>query len=322
MGVDQRRIYLVTSAIGGALAGLAACLLALQYDVHPFIGNTFGPVIFMICVLGGLGNMIGGFVASFIISQIIAIGGYYSNTELSYVLRLHVLHRADVRAAAGAVRAMTMRTHIGARRAAAVLIALPFVVPTYFLHLLIQILIWAFIYTAWSLMGRFGFVSFGHGAFMGVGAYVPALLWNYYGVTPWIGIPARRRGVGAAGGRDRLSVLPPQGRRPLFRAGDAGAQPGRAAFARCRARHHRRLARLHAECRRPFLVRAAISREGLFLRHRARAVAGRARGLAAGSIAASAARRSRRFPRTRTPPRRSASMCCARSCASPSSARR
>ncbi len=44
------------------------------------------PVIFMICVLGGLGNMIGGFIASFIISQIIAIGGYYSNTELSYVL--------------------------------------------------------------------------------------------------------------------------------------------------------------------------------------------------------------------------------------------
>ncbi|HYC18978.1 MAG TPA: branched-chain amino acid ABC transporter permease [Pseudolabrys sp.] len=86
MGVDQRRIYLVTSAIGGALAGLAACLLALQYDVHPYIGNTFGPVIFMICVLGGLGNMIGGFIASFIISQIISIGGYYSNTELSYVL--------------------------------------------------------------------------------------------------------------------------------------------------------------------------------------------------------------------------------------------
>ena len=72
---------------------------------------------------------------------------------------------------------------------AVVLAALPFVVPIYFLHLLIQILLWAFIYTAWSLMGRFGFVSFGHGAFMGVGAYVPALLWNYYGVTPWIGIP-------------------------------------------------------------------------------------------------------------------------------------
>ncbi len=71
----------------------------------------------------------------------------------------------------------------------AALVALPFAAPPYILHLVIQILIWAFIYTAWSLMGRFGFVSFGHGAFLGVGAYVPALLWNYYGVTPWIGIP-------------------------------------------------------------------------------------------------------------------------------------
>ena len=85
MGADQRRIYLFTSMIGGGLAGLAACLLALQYDVHPFIGNTFGPLIFMICVLGGLGDMIGGFVAAFVISQIIAIGGYYGSTELSYV---------------------------------------------------------------------------------------------------------------------------------------------------------------------------------------------------------------------------------------------
>src|SRR5271166_6445832 len=40
MGVDARRIYIITSAIGGALAGLAACLLVLQYDVHPFIGLT------------------------------------------------------------------------------------------------------------------------------------------------------------------------------------------------------------------------------------------------------------------------------------------
>src|SRR5215216_3987158 len=38
MGVDTKRIYLITSALGGALAGLAACLLVLQYDVHPFVG--------------------------------------------------------------------------------------------------------------------------------------------------------------------------------------------------------------------------------------------------------------------------------------------
>jgi branched-chain amino acid transport system permease protein len=86
MGVDQRRVYLVTSAIGGGLAGLASCLLVLQYDVHPFIGLTFGPITFMICVLGGLGNMIGGFVAAFVMSQIIAIGGYYFSIEIANVL--------------------------------------------------------------------------------------------------------------------------------------------------------------------------------------------------------------------------------------------
>jgi branched-chain amino acid transport system permease protein len=59
----------------------------------------------------------------------------------------------------------------------------------YYLHLAITIMLWSFIYTAWSIMGRFGLVSFGHGAFLGIGAYVTTMLWNHYGVTPWLGIP-------------------------------------------------------------------------------------------------------------------------------------
>jgi branched-chain amino acid transport system permease protein len=86
MGVDERRIYLLTSAIGGALAGLGSCLLVLQYDVHPFLGLTFGPILFMICVLGGLGNMLGGVLAAFVMGQIIAIGGYFFSIELADVI--------------------------------------------------------------------------------------------------------------------------------------------------------------------------------------------------------------------------------------------
>ena len=74
--------------------------------------------------------------------------------------------------------------------ALALLALLPFAASDYMLHIAIQILIWGFIYTAWSMMGRFGLTSFGHGAFLGVGAYVPALLWNFCGLTPWLGIPA------------------------------------------------------------------------------------------------------------------------------------
>ncbi len=85
MGVDSRRIYIITSAVGGSLAGLAACLLVLQYDVHPFIGLTFGPITFMICVMGGLGNMIGGFIAAFLFAEIISVGGLYLDLEWGYV---------------------------------------------------------------------------------------------------------------------------------------------------------------------------------------------------------------------------------------------
>ena len=86
MGVNPSRIYLITSAIGGGLAGLAACLLVLQYDVHPAIGLTFGPITFLVCVLGGLGNMLGGFIAAFIFAQLISIGGFFFHIEWGYVM--------------------------------------------------------------------------------------------------------------------------------------------------------------------------------------------------------------------------------------------
>lgn len=86
MGVDPQRIYLIASAIGGALAGLAACLLVVQLDVHPFVGLSFGPITFMICVMGGLGNMLGGFLAAFLMGVIVSTGGFWWNTEMSYVI--------------------------------------------------------------------------------------------------------------------------------------------------------------------------------------------------------------------------------------------
>ena len=81
---------------------------------------------------------------------------------------------------------------------AAALVALPFVYKQpYHLHVMVLILIWSFAYTSWSMMGRFGLVSLGHGGFMGVGAYGTALLWNHMGLSPWIGIPLSMLAAGA-----------------------------------------------------------------------------------------------------------------------------
>jgi branched-chain amino acid transport system permease protein len=112
--------------------------------------------------------------------------------------RLRILHRHDVHPARGPYgEALVNPRNIASALGLAALIALPFVYrDPYHLHLLVLILIWSFAYTSWSIMGRFGLVSLGHGGFMGVGAYVTALLWNHLGVSPWIGIPISMAAAG------------------------------------------------------------------------------------------------------------------------------
>ena len=69
------------------------------------------------------------------------------------------------------------------------LAAFPHLMPSpYLIHIGTLIFIWSFVTTAWSYMGRFGLVSLGHGAFLGLGAYTSTLLFNYYGLSPWVGM--------------------------------------------------------------------------------------------------------------------------------------
>src|SRR5205085_10832532 len=112
-------------------------------------------------------------------------------SRMGLCARLRLLHRHDVHPARGPVcEARVNLRYIAWAIGLAALIALPFVYrEPYHLHLLVLILIWSFAYTSWSMMGRFNLVSIGHGGFMGVGAYVTALLWNHLGLAPWLGIP-------------------------------------------------------------------------------------------------------------------------------------
>src|SRR5690606_9796380 len=84
--------------------------------------------------------------------------------------RFRLLHRRDDRQAGRPAGEEVM-----SRGAAAAVIGLGLLtapvlgVPDYYMHILILILIWSLAYTAWSIMGRFGLTSLGHGAFMGIG---------------------------------------------------------------------------------------------------------------------------------------------------------
>ena len=61
---------------------------------------------------------------------------------------------------------------------------------SYYQLILTVVPIWAVMGLAWNVLsGYSGFVSFGHAAFFGLGAYFVALAQLHWGLSPWIGIP-------------------------------------------------------------------------------------------------------------------------------------
>ncbi len=55
-------------------------------------------------------------------------------------------------------------------------------------RILTLVLIWATMGLAWNIIGGYaGQISFGHQAFLGIGAYVTVLLIVHLGLTPWVG---------------------------------------------------------------------------------------------------------------------------------------
>jgi branched-chain amino acid transport system permease protein len=69
----------------------------------------------------------------------------------------------------------------------AVLPLLPFT-NNYILAVVVRALIFIALGQAWNIVaGIGGQLSLGHGVFLGLGCYVTALLFNHFGLTPWIG---------------------------------------------------------------------------------------------------------------------------------------
>src|ERR1700761_2898141 len=76
--------------------------------------------------------------------------------------------------------------------AIAILVGLPMVVKSSFaVDIFVRILLFAFIGTAWNLMGGYAKqLSLGHAAYFGLGAYTSTILQINYDVSPWIGMVA------------------------------------------------------------------------------------------------------------------------------------
>lgn len=67
MGVDIHKIYLLSFALGAALAGAAGTLVAVNYAIMPTMGLDWTLKALIVMVLGGLGNIPGTFIGGLIL---------------------------------------------------------------------------------------------------------------------------------------------------------------------------------------------------------------------------------------------------------------
>ena len=82
-GINVQRTYLITFALGAALAGLAGMLVSVSYSVNPGIGLSWTLKALVVVVLAGLGSVPGTFLAGIMlgvaenVSSIILDGQQY-----------------------------------------------------------------------------------------------------------------------------------------------------------------------------------------------------------------------------------------------------
>lgn len=81
MGISPDQIISRTFLIGGALAGVAGVLFAVQYTtISPYVGFLPGLKAFTAAVLGGIGNIPGAMVGGLVLGQLETLAGTYMPT--------------------------------------------------------------------------------------------------------------------------------------------------------------------------------------------------------------------------------------------------
>lgn len=210
LGVNQKWLFTGVFALGAGLAGLGGALQLPREPAQLFLDLTAISDAFVVVVVGGLGSIPGAFLAALIIGLIKAFciglgtvelfGTTFAFSKLTLVAEFIVMAIVlvlrpqgllgkphGIQRIAGEFVERPLRPAGQAARTAAIvgiagLAALPLATTGYTLVLLIDILVFALFATSLHfMMGPAGMVSFGHAAYLGLGAYGAGLLLKYAG---------------------------------------------------------------------------------------------------------------------------------------------
>lgn len=91
VGIDVRRVYLISFSLGTAAAALAGAVIMPFSLVSPFVGHEFILKAFVIAVLGGLGSVAGALVGGLLIGFVEALSSLYISASLGNAIVFAIL---------------------------------------------------------------------------------------------------------------------------------------------------------------------------------------------------------------------------------------
>jgi branched-chain amino acid transport system permease protein len=86
VGIDVERTRLISFSLGFAIAGLAGCLISMLEQITPFMGFPFTIAAFVVIILGGLGNLLGGLAGAALLAVIEVYGVALTSTSMRSIL--------------------------------------------------------------------------------------------------------------------------------------------------------------------------------------------------------------------------------------------
>ena len=84
----MRRTYLLTFAIGSALAGVAGSLVLVTFSISPAIGLAWTLKALVVVVLAGMGSILGAFMAGLLLGVVENISTIWIGAEYQQVVGL------------------------------------------------------------------------------------------------------------------------------------------------------------------------------------------------------------------------------------------
>src|SRR5271167_2950809 len=208
LGVNQKWLFTSVFALGVFLAGLGGALELPREAANHTMDVQVITEALVVVVIGGLGSVLGTFLAAIIVSELNAFG-ILVFPKISIVLVFLVmaivlimrpwglLGRAEAaaRAASGMIisrwRPLRAEGRLLAVLALAVAALLPLVAGSYLVGVATEVLIFM-LYAAslHFLLAGGGLVSFGHAAYFGLGSYGAAIALKSFGLGMESAIPA------------------------------------------------------------------------------------------------------------------------------------